>query len=102
MRSSLIVSLITYEIIPGSFSDEGEKRPIKRKIYGNAYGTGLDTALRAQMEGLRISGQVEIHSFEYQGEEDIEIGEKRYQILHARARGDKTVLTYGEVIGDGH
>lgn len=102
MRSSLTVNLITYEILPGSFSDEGEKRAVKRKVYGNAYGTGLDTVLRAQREGLRISGQVEVYTFEYQGEEDIEVGGKRYQILNASTRGDKTVLSYGEVIGNGH
>lgn len=102
MRSTLTVSLIHYETMPGAFSDEGERRPVKRCIYANAYGTGLDSTLRARNEGLRISGQVEIYSFEYEGEEDIEVAGKVYQIINARVRGDKTVLAYGEVIGDGN
>lgn len=102
MRSSLILNLVSYKTLPSNFSDEGERVPVKRKIYGNAFSVDLDTSIKAQREGFRLNGQVEIYTFEYEGEEDLEINDKIYRILNAKTRGDKTVLSYGEVIANGN
>lgn len=100
MRSSLLINLITYEVTPNAFSDEGERKKIRRTIYGNEYGVGFDSSIRARREGLRVSGAVEVYTFEYCGEEDIEINGKIYSILNARVKGDRIILAYGEAIGN--
>lgn len=102
MRSNLILYLLQYETKPGAFSDEGERITQKRRVYANSYGISLDSSIRARREGLRIAGRAEIYTFEYRNEEDVEISGKVYRILHTKTRGDKTIITYGEAIGDGN
>lgn len=103
MRSSQKIKLIRYETRSGSFSDEGEKIPISRAIYANEYGVSLNNRLQAQVSGFRIQGKVEIYSFDYRGEEGLQLinGGPVYKILNADQRGDRTILSYGEVMGHG-
>lgn len=102
MRSREVLYLVRYEQKAGDFSDEGESTPVCRKVYGNLFSDSFSKKLSARVEGLRIAGQMEIYTFEYAGEPDLKIGDKTYKILDVSARGDRTVLTYGEVIADGY
>lgn len=101
MRAQLKITLLSYELLPGAFSDEGKRVEKRREIYANEFSTGLDAALRARNEGLWIEGRVEIYSFEYEGEEYVEVRGKTYRVLSVTRKGDKAVLTYGEEAAHG-
>ena len=96
-----MVNLIKYELKSSKYSDEGEKVPVIKKVYANEYSLSSSEQIRAQHEGLRLRGRVEIWSFEYDDEVDLQIiGKDRiYTILSVDKRGDKTFLSYGERLG---
>lgn len=96
MRSKEVITLVDYTIEPSSYSDEGIKTPVFEKIYANRYSLSFSEQLRAQTERLRLNGRVEVYSFEYDNQPDIEVNGKTYTILSVTEKGDKTVLTYGE------
>lgn len=98
MRSKRVVNLIDYEIVANTYSDEGEKRPVITQVYANTYSLNASQQLNAQHEGLRLNGRVEIWSFEYEGQPDIQIDgtQEVHTILSVEERGDKTYLSYGE------
>lgn len=101
MRSREVIHLVSYETSPNDFSDEGVKIPVYNIVYANRYTLSSSEQLRAQHEGLRVRGRIEVWTFEYNNEEDIHIpGDKKiYTILSTEVRGDKTYLTYGERLG---
>lgn len=98
MRSKRVVNLIDYEINPSSYSDEGEKTPVITQVYANTYSLSSSQQLQAQHEGLRLSGRVEVWTFEYNGQPDLQVdgSDQVYTILSVEERGDKTHLSYGE------
>ena len=102
MRSNSVVYLINRVYAPGDISDEGESLIQKMKIYGNQYKSlNFKSKLNAAVEGLRVKGRVEVYSFEYKGQEELQMDSKTspiYEILDVAVNGDKTVLTYGERI----
>lgn len=100
MRSGMVIYLISYTVKPGPFSDDWEKKPIRRKIYANEHGASLGLSLKARIDGLRISGQAEILTYEYKGEEEVEVDGKIDTILNVQTKGDKTILTYGRALGN--
>ncbi len=102
MRGRDKIELIKYQVMPGSFSDEGEKIPVGRFVYANEFSTSLISKLQASKEGLRLAGRLEVYTFEYQGEPSLRLEKNGdiYKIVDAQKNGDRTVLTYGEVIGN--
>lgn len=98
MRSKQVVNLIDYKITANDYSDEGEKELVITQVYANTYSLTASQQLNAQHEGLRLNGRVEVWSFEYNGQPDIQVDgtTQVYTILSVEERGDKTYLSYGE------
>lgn len=98
MRSKKVINLIDYKIESNSYSDEGTKTPVITQVYANTYSLSSSQQLQAQHEGLRLSGRVEIWTFEYDGQVDLQLegSTDTHTILSVEERGDKTYLNYGE------
>lgn len=78
-----------------------EAEPIRTKVWANRRKIGSSTWLAARSAGLHADASVQIRSFEYDGQEDVEIAGIEYTVEKAVRYGEFTVLTLAKRLPNG-
>jgi SPP1 family predicted phage head-tail adaptor len=101
MRHKEVIYLISY----GSSTLDSVGNQIvsttERLVYANEFYVNGSEFYRAAQAGLKAEKQLEVYSFEYNGEEKLKHNNVVYKIIRAETRGDKTRITCEKVVGDG-
>lgn len=96
MRHKEVVYLLSYTTTYDALGNPITE-PTEKMVYANEFSISNQDYFAAAQNGLKPTLELEIYSFEYDGETKLKKGDDEYHIMRANTKGDKTRITCEKV-----